>query len=148
MTSNLYRRILVAWDATPAARAALRTATTMAAGKGIIYVRAVPTVTAHTETGGEERRDLRAQQDYLRAEFEAALVAASDVPVRFEWGETDDVAEDICAAAERHGCDLLILGRQEDGGGGAGQTGARQTLAAVVEHAAVPVLIIPALRDQ
>ena len=113
MPAPPFRRILIGWDASPAAHAALITSLTIADGNGVVIARAVLTPAEHTETGGEQTRDLQAQRHWLRTQFDKALAttATHGAQQRLEWGESTDISADLCASAEYHGCDLIVVGR-------------------------------------
>lgn len=108
-----YHRILVGWDGSPAARAALNTAATIADGGGIVIAHAVLRPATHTETTTDQDQDLHSQRAWLQTEFDQAHQAAAEhgSQIRLEWGNSADIAEDICTAAAHHGCDLLVIGR-------------------------------------
>jgi nucleotide-binding universal stress UspA family protein len=108
-----FRRILIGWDASAAASAALSTAVTIADGDGVVIARAVLSPPAHAETGGEHARDVAAQREWLNERFELLLrnLDTHGAHVRLEWGQGNDIPTDLCKSAEHHGCDLIILGR-------------------------------------
>jgi nucleotide-binding universal stress UspA family protein len=149
MTVTPVHRVLVGWDGSPAAHAALTTAMSIADGDGVVIARAVLTPARHTETGGEQARDLDAQRRWLREQFDAALAVAATHGSRvcFEWGESDDAADDLCACAEHHGCDLVVMGRHGD------HTHVRTlrlgpVAEATIRHTSVPVLLVSPVEAQ
>ncbi|MFJ2297069.1 universal stress protein [Streptomyces sp. NPDC087894] len=113
MPSAPFRRILIGWDASPAAHTALTTAVAIADGHGTVIARAVLTPPPHTETGGEQNRHLSAQRHWLQEQFDQALgmIPTHGVRVCLEWGESDNIPDDLVSCAEHHGCDLIIIGR-------------------------------------
>ncbi|GAA2489269.1 hypothetical protein GCM10023100_07090 [Actinocorallia cavernae] len=113
MSVSPFHRILVGWDASPASHRALATALALADGDGVVIARAVLTPAQHTETGGEQHRDLDAQRRWLSAEYDKALRAGAThgARVRLEWGEDTDIPQDLDGCAHDHGCDLIVLGR-------------------------------------
>ncbi|MFE2373855.1 universal stress protein [Streptomyces sp. NPDC059398] len=138
-----FHRILVAWDASPAARTALTTAMAIAHGKGLVIARAVLTPPQHTETGGEQSRDLGSRRVWLQDQFDHALDTSSHhgARVRLEWGESNDIPTDLCAHAERHGCDLIVLGRHGDDSR-LRTAGLGPVAQAVSARSALPVLLV------
>ncbi|MFE3946803.1 universal stress protein [Streptomyces sp. NPDC059118] len=113
MSASPFHRILTGWDASPAARTALTTAMSLADGRGVVIARAVLTPPQHIETGGEQDRDLGSQRRWLQEEFENTLRTSTThgARVRLEWGESSDIADDLCTYAAQHGCDLVVIGR-------------------------------------
>ncbi|MEU6284427.1 universal stress protein [Streptomyces sp. NPDC047028] len=143
MPVSPFHRILVGWDASPAAHHALALAMTLADGDGIVIARAVLTPSPHTETGGERQRDLEAQRRWLREQFDTALAttATHGARVRLEWGETPGIPDDLHACARLHGCDLIVLGRH--GEDSRLRTGGLGPVArAVSQDARLPVLLV------
>ncbi|MER8118454.1 hypothetical protein GTY81_01520 [Streptomyces sp. SID8366] len=61
----------------------------IADGDGVVIARAVLAPAQHTETGGEQRRDLDAQRRRPSAEYDKALRTGTThgARVRLEWGE-------------------------------------------------------------
>jgi nucleotide-binding universal stress UspA family protein len=113
MTSSPFHRILVGWDASPAARTALTTALALADGNGTVIVRAVLTPPEHTETSGEQTRDTGSQRRWLEEQFDQVVrtATAHGARVRIEWGEHTDIPGDLRSCATDHGCDLVVVGR-------------------------------------
>jgi nucleotide-binding universal stress UspA family protein len=113
MPVSPFHRILVGWDASPAAHHALATALILADGDGVVIARAVLTPSQHTETGDEQHRDLDAQRHWLQEQYDETLktTATHGARVRLEWGETPDIPDDLHACARDHGCDLIVVGR-------------------------------------
>ena len=118
MTTGPFHRVLVGWDASPAARAALTTALALAAGGGTVIARAVLLPPEHTETSGEDRRDVSVRRERLAEQFAATMRTAGEqgARVRLEWGEDADVPGDLAAGAAGHGCDLIVVGRHGSDG--------------------------------
>ncbi|SFE46732.1 Nucleotide-binding universal stress protein, UspA family [Actinacidiphila alni] len=113
MPAGPFHRILVGWDASPAAHTALVTALSLADGQGTVIARAVLTPPEHAETRGEQRRDMEAQRDWLEDQFTRSVHTAPTrgAHVRLEWGEHTDVPDDLRTCATDHGCDLVVVGR-------------------------------------
>lgn len=113
MPAAPFHRILVGWDASPAAHHALVTAMSVADGNGVVIARAVLTPSQHTETGDEQHRDLDSQRHWLQEQFDKTLrtTATHGARVRLEWGENPDIPDDLNACARDHGCDLIVIGR-------------------------------------
>ncbi|MEU6479203.1 universal stress protein [Streptomyces sp. NPDC047017] len=145
MTASPFHRILVGWDASPAARTALATALALAGDRGSVIVRAVLVPSEHTETSGEQSRDLSAQRTWAQEQFDQARQALPAVAghVRLDWGESTDIASDLITSAAEQGCDLVVLGRHgEDSRLRTRPLGA--VVRQVTEQAGLPVLVVPA----
>lgn len=145
MTASPFHRILVGWDASPAARAALAAAVALAGDRGGVLVRAVLVPSEHTETGGERTRDLGAQRAWAQERFDRAWQALPPFAgqLRLDWGTGTDIAADLVASAAEHGCDLIVLGRH----GADSHLRARplgDVVRRVTERAVLPVLVVPA----
>ncbi|MEU9244439.1 universal stress protein [Streptomyces sp. NPDC048385] len=148
MPAAPFHRILVGWDASPAAHHALTTAMTIADGDGLVIARAVLTPSPHTETSGEQRRDLDAQRHWLQEQFDKTLRTATThgAQVRLEWGESGEIWDDLHACAEHHCCDLIVVGRH--GGEGSLRTAGLGPVArALAQEPRLPVLLVSAAGD-
>ncbi|MEU6497645.1 universal stress protein [Streptomyces sp. NPDC046984] len=143
MPSAPFHRILVGWDASPAARHALTVAITIADGDGIVIAHAVLTPSPHTETHGGQTRDLKSQRDWLQEQFDTALLATGThgARVRLEWGESDTIPEDLHACAHQHGCDLIVIGRH-GGDSHLRTSGLGPVATSLVQSTLTPVLLV------
>jgi nucleotide-binding universal stress UspA family protein len=115
-----FRRVLVAWDGSPDAVAALTAAAALVSGwSGHVVALTVLPEPAHVE-GGEAQADAepaeadRVRQDFARAR--AALPATSRARIDLHTAAGRQVARSLCGYATEHGFDLLVLGRHGDGG--------------------------------
>ncbi|MFI0938525.1 universal stress protein [Streptomyces sp. NPDC021020] len=116
MTASPFHRILVGWDASPAAHTALTTALALAGERGTVIARAVLNPPEHIETAGEQQRDIASQRRWLEDRFDRAAGAVSTygAHVRLEWGEHTDIARELRTCATAHNCDLIVAGRHGD----------------------------------
>lgn len=120
MTTTSFRRVLVGWDCSAGAVAALRTAASMAgAGAAHVVALAVLDGVPHGECSEDRARDLAERRRYTeRLFFEArdSVPAAARARVSLQILEDGDPARAVCDYATEHGFDLLVLGRHGDGG--------------------------------
>jgi nucleotide-binding universal stress UspA family protein len=118
VTHRRFRRVLVAWDASADAMAALRAAAAVVGDEsGHVVALAIVPAVPHLE--GE--RGVAGSTDADRAEraFELvreSLAATSRARLSLQIAEGPQVARSICDYADEHGFDLLVLGRHGDGG--------------------------------
>ncbi len=146
----MYRRILVATDASPLARKAEQAAIGLAAsiGAALVAVHVVPdyplsyfkgtaTVSPEEVARVEDEGCARGQGvvDAVVAAAAAAGVSASGILTR-----SDHVAEAVLAAARKHGCDLIVMASH-------GHRGVRRMLlgsetAKVLTLSQIPVLVL------
>lgn len=147
-----FRRILVGWDGSPGAAAALRAAAAItAAADGApagqaphVVVLAVLKPAPHTEDTAENAADLDGRRRFAAETFDQAAEALGD-PLRLradlEFAESGDPARAVCEYARDQAFDLLVLGRHGTGGvlhprlGHVAATAARKAL--------LPVLLAP-----
>ncbi|NLU76677.1 universal stress protein [Streptomyces sp. HNM0575] len=148
MSSGPFRRILVGWDASPAAHTALATAFTLADGDGVVIARAVLAPPRHVETSGEGTRELDAQRRWLSEQYDSTVRSATPhgARARLEWSESTDIPADLCAGAEDHGCDLIVVGRHGENGH-LRTTGLGPVARAVPEGTHLPVLLVSPAAD-
>jgi nucleotide-binding universal stress UspA family protein len=115
-----FRRILVGWDNSPGAVAALRAAAAIADdGAAQVTVLAVLKPTPHTEDADEGTADFEGRRDHARETFGKAIqTLADDVRPRvtLHFAQSGDPARTVCEYAHDHGFDLLVLGRHGVGG--------------------------------
>ncbi len=113
-----FRRVLVAWDASPDSVMALRTAAAIVAGTpGHVVAFAVLPPSPPREASDDGPGTPAAVQ-HARDAFELArdTLGAKSVPVTLETAQGRHVPKSICEFAAQHGFDLLVLGRHGQGG--------------------------------
>ncbi len=120
MTTTSFRRVLVGWDCSADAAAALQTAASIA-GDGAAHVVALAVLDAapHGESSEDRARDRAERRRYTERLFYEAresVPAAARAQVRLQIVEDGDPARAVCDYAAEHGFDLLVLGRHGDGG--------------------------------
>ena len=139
------RRILVGWDCSPGAVAALRSAAALAAdGDAAVVVLAVLKAAPQTEDAAEgaadfDERRLFAQETFARAA--AGLPERLRERVSLRFIESGDAASAVCEYASQHEFDLLALGRHGTGGMLHPRLG--HVAATAARKAALPVLLVP-----
>ena len=118
-----FRRVLVAWDASADAMAALRAAAAVVGDEsGHVVALAIVPASPHMEEGREGEREhgggaTRAERTERVFELVRESVAAtSRARLSLQIAEGPQVARSICDYADEHGFDLLVLGRHGDGG--------------------------------
>jgi nucleotide-binding universal stress UspA family protein len=139
------RRILVGWDCSPGAAAALRAVAALAAdGAAAVVVLAVLKPAPRTEDTADgaadfdERRRF-AEQTFAKARDELPGAVRERVALRF--AESGDAAGTVCEYASQHGFDLLALGRH--GTGGVLHPRLGHVAATAARKADLPVLLAP-----
>ena len=142
---HMFRSILCPVDFSAHSRAALRYAATLARQSGchlvVVYVDdPLLAIAASTKSGARalvhaSERDLRRFVVGVTAPWpiKVTLVTTAGKP-----------AEEIVRVAERHGCDLIVMGYR--GVGGASKLLFGSTTEGVVRATAIPVLAIPPAR--
>jgi nucleotide-binding universal stress UspA family protein len=139
------RRILVGWDCSPGAVAALRSAAALAAdGDAAVVVLAVLKAAPQTEDAAEgaadfDERRLFAQESFARAA--AGLPERLRERVSLRFIESGDAASAVCEDASQHEFDVLALGRH--GTGGVLHPRLGHVAATAARKAALPVLLVP-----
>lgn len=139
------RRILVGWDCSPGAVAALRAATALAAdGDAAVVALAVLKSAPRTEDAAEgaadyDERRLFAQETFARAAEGLPGRLRERVSLRFI--ESGDAASAVCEYASQHEFDVLALGRH--GTGGVLHPRLGHVAATAARKAALPVLLVP-----
>ncbi|MHB1874525.1 MAG: universal stress protein [Streptosporangiaceae bacterium] len=115
-----FRRILVAWDGSADAVAALRTAAAMAGdGRSHVVALSVLSGAAPRESGSAARAGQSEHARRAAAAFEAARVTiarTSSARLTLHTIESRHIAGSVCEYAADHGFDLLVVGRHGDGG--------------------------------
>ena len=120
MTTASFRRVLVGWDCSAGAAAALRTAASFA-GDSAAHVVALAVLDGvpHGESSEDRARDLAERRYYterLFSQVRDSVPAAARARVSLQIVEDGDPARAVCEYAAEHGFDLLVLGRHGDGG--------------------------------
>lgn len=139
------RKILVGWDCSPGAVAALRAAAALATdGPARVVVLAILKPAQRTEDAEEGAADFDGRQRFAKETFDKAAEALPAVlrgRVSLQFAESGDAARAVCEYAHEHGYDLLVLGRHGSGGvlhprlGHVAATAARKSI--------LPVLLAP-----
>jgi nucleotide-binding universal stress UspA family protein len=120
MSAEGFRRVLVGWDSSAGAAAALATAAAIADGEvGRVVALAVLRPVAHGES--EEDRAAEMARDRRQAEEPFAKVrdtlpGPSRAKVTLKFAESSDPARSLCEYADEHEFGLLVLGRHGNGG--------------------------------
>jgi nucleotide-binding universal stress UspA family protein len=120
MSAAGFRRVLVGWDGSAGAAAALVAAAAIADGEvGRVVALAVLRPVAHGES--EEDRAAEMARDRRRAEesfgkVRDTLPGASRARVTLKFAESSDPARSLCEYAGAHEFELLVLGRHGNGG--------------------------------
>jgi nucleotide-binding universal stress UspA family protein len=139
------RRILVGWDCSPGAAAALRAVAALAADEdAAVIVLAVLKSAPRTEDVAEgtadfDERKVFAEKTFARAREGLPDGVRSRVSLRF--AESGDAAGTVCEYASQHEFDLLALGRH--GVGGVLHPRLGHVAATAARKAAMPVLLVP-----
>jgi len=121
MSARRFHRVLVGWDSSPGAAAALAAAAGIADDEvGRVVALAVLRPIPHGE-GGEEERTAemarhRHQAEKTFATARDTLPGASRTRVTLEFAEGADAARALCEYADAHVFELLVLGRHGNGG--------------------------------
>lgn len=120
MSPGPFRRILVGWDCSAGAIAALHAAAAIAGDDGArVVALAVLRPAPHTEDRDEATADLAGRRQYAQDTFGKArdtLLGTSRARVTLQLAESTDAARTMCEYAEEHGYDLIVLGRHGMGG--------------------------------
>ena len=146
VTHRRFRRVLVAWDASADAMAALRAAAAVA-GDESGHVVALAIVPSPPRLEGERGVAGTGSADADRAErvFELvreSLAATSRARLSLQIAEGPQVARSICDYADEHGFDLLVLGRH--GAGGLLHRKLGRVAEATAKSSRIPVLLLSA----
>jgi len=139
------RTILVGWDCSPGAAAAMRMAATLAADRAVTVVAlAVVPPLSRREEAEEATADFDERRRVARETFDKAMEGLPDALRRqasLRFAESDDAAGTVCEYATEHGFDLLALGRH--GSGGLLHWRLGHVAATAARKAALPVLLAP-----
>lgn len=139
------RRILVGWDCSPGAVAALHAVAALAAdGAAAVIVLAVLKPASRTEDTAEGAADFDERHRFAEQTFARASEALPDAlrdRVSLRFAESGDPAGTVCEYAAQHGFDLLALGRH--GSGGMLHPRLGHVAATAARKAGLPVLLAP-----
>lgn len=145
MTTGPFRRILVGWDCSPGAVAALRAAMAAATDEAArVVVLAVLKPAPSTEEAAEGAADFDGRQRVAEETFAKTCSAMPDgqrARVTLRFTESGDAARTVCEYAQQHGFDLLVLGRH--GAGGVLHPRLGHVAATAARKASLPVLLAP-----
>jgi nucleotide-binding universal stress UspA family protein len=145
MVTVPFRRILVGWDGSPGAAAALRAAAAIATGDSVhVVALAVLKPAPHTEDPGEGAADFDGRRRFAEQTFTRArqgLAGAQRIRMTLEVAQSGDAARAVCEYADQHGFDLLVLGRH--GTGGVLHPRLGHVAAAAARTSGLPVLLAP-----
>jgi len=141
VTAAPFRRVLVGWDASADAAEALSIAAAITGSdSGHVVALAVLPQAWHAEDDKAERAAIRArvEEGFERARRAVPVIRSARVTLAIVEGRQAGPA--VCAYAEEHGFDLVVLGRHGDG------VAFRPRLGRVAETAArgctIPVLLV------
>jgi len=144
VTAGPFRRVLVGWDASADAAAALGIAASIIGGSegdvvALTVMQEAPRLEA-TDEQDSQRDAVRRRADAHFAQVRQATAGAGSVRMSLKIIEDRQVGRAVCDYAAEHGFDLLVLGRSGDG------ARLRPRLGRVAEAAArdcaIPVLLI------
>jgi len=140
----MFRRVLVAWDCSPGAAAALR------AAAGVVdsiaphlVVLAVIQPTSHVESAEEGAAEMDRRRQQVHDSFARAMDETPDAKragASLHIVEAHDVARAVCDYTRAHDFDLVVLGRH--GVGGAFHPRLGHIAQAVAKHTEVPLLLM------
>jgi nucleotide-binding universal stress UspA family protein len=141
-----FRQVLVGWDASPDSVTALKAAAAVAGGaRARVVAFAVLPVSPPREAPEDDEGELSAGIRHLKETFESALASIAGTPgteIRLHTEEGRDVAGMLCAYANEHAFDLLVLGRHGDEGILRPKLG--HVAHAVARTSRIPVLLVSA----
>ena len=145
---TVFRRILVGWDCSPGAAAALRAAAAVAAVANgeVTHVVALAVLrpAPHTEDAAEGVADYDERQRFARETFDTASDTLPDAlreRLSLQFEQSGDAARTVCEYAQQHGFDLLVLGRH--GSGGVLHPRLGHVAAVAARKSSLPVLLAP-----
>ena len=145
MTTGSFRRILVGWDCSPGAAAALRAAAAVAAdGTAHVVALAVLKPAPHTEEAAEGAADFDGRQRFAEETFAKACEAMPDAQrarLTLRFAQSGDAARTVCEYAQQQGFDLLVVGRH--GAGGVLHPRLGHVAATAARKSSLPVLLAP-----
>jgi nucleotide-binding universal stress UspA family protein len=138
-----FRRVLVGWDGSRGASAALRAAAAIVGNEGgQVVALAVPPPAWHTETAQERSANEIAARERVPTPFErlqAELAALCSARIDMQFAEDPNIPQALCRYATEHGFDLLVRGRHGEGGAAARKLG--HVADSAVRSAGLPLLL-------
>jgi len=145
MTTGSFRRILVGWDCSPGAAAALRAAAAVAADTAAhVVALAVLKPAPHTEEAADGAADFDGRQRFAEETFakaRAAMPDAQQARVTLRFAQSGNAARTVCEYAQQQGFDLLVIGRH--GAGGVLHPRLGHVAATAARKGSLPVLLVP-----
>jgi len=139
------RRILVGWDCSPGAVAALRTAAALAGDEAArVVVLAVLKPAPQAEDKAEGDADFGERRRFAQESFAKAREGLPDAlreRVSLRFAESGDAAGAVLEYARQHAFDLLVLGRH--GTGGVLHPRLGHVAATAARKSSLPVLLAP-----
>jgi len=144
--ARLFRRLLVGWDGSRGASAALRAAAAIVGNEeGHVVALVVLPPAWHTETAQERSANEIAARQRVRSPFErlrAELAALCSARIDLQFAEDPNIPQALCRYATEHGFDLLVLGRHGEGGATARKLG--HVADSAVRSGGIPLLLATA----
>jgi nucleotide-binding universal stress UspA family protein len=141
-----FRRVLVGWDGSADAIAALRAAVAVVGQHaGHVVALAVLPLAPHFDAGRDRTGELDAARHQVSLRFELAshnLTVPGGTRVSLQFAEGQHVARSLCDHSAEHGFDLLVVGRQGEGGVLPHRLG--RVTEAVIRSSTVPLLLVSA----
>jgi nucleotide-binding universal stress UspA family protein len=141
-----FRRVLVGWDGSPDAEAALRMAVAIVGdGPGHVVAFAVlpspPHLEAWQDQAGAESAGTHGVKEGF-ARVKASIETTSRTRIALATAQGTKAAQSVCAYAAENAFDLLVLGRHGDGGMLHPRLGQVAKAAAMTSQ--IPVLLVSA----
>lgn len=142
MHAAAFHRVLVGWDASPGAEAALDAALRLTGPSGRVVALAVLPPASHVETDEERERALASERQRVEERFDEqrAALGGLETELRLDVLESQDQAASLREYASRHGFDLVVVGRHGEGGILHPKLGHVST--AIVQSGPMPVLVV------
>jgi nucleotide-binding universal stress UspA family protein len=120
MSTGRFRRVLVGWDCSPGAAAALLAAVAIADGEtGRVVALAVLRPVPNGESAEERAAEMASHRRRAEESFGKArdkLPGAIRARVTLDFAESSDAARVLCEYADAHVFELVALGRHGTGG--------------------------------
>lgn len=143
-TVGPFRRVLVGFDGSPDAAAAVRAAVAIAARDGghvvVLAVRRPAQGGDGEDAGGQDMR-AAAEQIFAQVRRESTVGQPVRMSVQIVYSEGRDLARVVTDYATEHGFDVLVLGRR---GEGQGRRGLGRVADTAVRTCGLPVLLLSA----
>lgn len=120
MSAGPFHRVLVGWDCSPSAAAALMAAAAVTDGQsGRVVALAVLRPVHHGESDEDWAAETAALRHQAEVSFRTArdrLPTASQARMTLDFAESPDAARALCDYADEHAFGLIALGRHGTGG--------------------------------